>query len=182
MWYILDNMDGKRHIHRQIPKSQQDEKNMGGDQSPFWRQHGAQLNHMECKGWWTLSTRMGWKIYKVFLHAPKMIKQKFKETSTFGMIRHGLRELGNYSWKQKFRTICNKKSWSSFRFCSTKLLFATASNMICWSRCGLVGKFQNIHNRPSTPSSPRRSTQPMHHKRISKWRDLNPCCWSNFCL
>jgi len=155
---------------------------MGGDQSPFWRQHGAQLNHMECKGWWTLSTRMGWKIYKVFLHAPKMIKQKFKETSTFGMIRHGLRELGNYSWKQKFRTICNKKSWSSFRFCSTKLLFATASNMICWSRCGLVGKFQNIHNRPSTPSSPRRSTQPMHHKRISKWRDLNPCCWSNFCL
>jgi len=30
------------------------------------------------------------------LHALKMIKQKFQETSTFGMIKHGLKELGNY--------------------------------------------------------------------------------------
>jgi hypothetical protein len=50
-------MDGKRHI--QTPKNQQDEKNMGGDQSPFRRQHKAQLDHMECKGRWTLNTRMG---------------------------------------------------------------------------------------------------------------------------
>jgi hypothetical protein len=93
-WQILDNMDGERHRHKQILESQWDEKNMGGDQSPSWRQHGAQLDHMECKGWWTLSARIGWKIYKVLLHAPKMIKQKFQETLTFGMIRHGLRELG----------------------------------------------------------------------------------------
>ncbi len=73
LWQILDNMDG--------------------DQSPSRRQHGAQLDHMECKGWWTLSTKMGWNIYEVLLHAPKMIKQKFQETSTFGMIRHGLREI-----------------------------------------------------------------------------------------
>jgi hypothetical protein len=138
---------------------------MGGDQSPSWRQHGTQLDRMECKGWWSLSTVMGWKIYKILLHAPKIIKLKFQETSTFGMIRHGLRELGNYSWKQKFRTICNKKSWFSFRFYSTKFLFATASNFICQNRCGLMGKFQNIHNCPSIPSSPRWSTQPMHHKK-----------------
>jgi hypothetical protein len=28
-----------------------------------------------------------------------MIKQKFQETSTFGIIGHGLRELGNYSYE-----------------------------------------------------------------------------------
>jgi len=27
-------MDGERHKHRQIAENQQDEKNMGGDQSP----------------------------------------------------------------------------------------------------------------------------------------------------
>jgi hypothetical protein len=36
-----------------------------------------------------------------------MIKQKFQETSTFGMIRHGLKELGNYFWKYNFKSICN---------------------------------------------------------------------------
>jgi hypothetical protein len=29
----------------------------------------------------------------------------------------------------------------------------------------MVGKSQNIHNRPSTPSSPKQSTQPLHHKK-----------------
>jgi hypothetical protein len=51
---------------------------------------------MECKGWWILSTGMGWNIYEVLLHAPKMIEQKFQETSTINMIRHGLRKLGKY--------------------------------------------------------------------------------------
>jgi hypothetical protein len=138
---------------------------MGGNQSAFLKQHGAHLDHMECKGWWTLSTEMGWNISKVFLHALKMIKQKFQETSTFGMIKHGLRELRNYSWKQKFKIVCNKKSWFSFRFHSTKFLFDVASDLICWGRCGMVGKSQNIHNCPSIPSSPKQSTQPLHHKK-----------------
>jgi hypothetical protein len=94
---------------------------------------------MECKGWWTLNTRMGWNICEVFLHALKMIKPKFQETSTFGMIRHGLRELGNYfSWKQIFIIVCNKKSWFSFKFSSTKFLFIIAFDLIYWNRCGLV--------------------------------------------
>jgi hypothetical protein len=75
---ILNNMDGEKHRQRQTLKSQQYEKNMNGDQSPFWKQHKAQLDHMECKGRWTLSTRMGWNICEVLLHAPKMIKQKFQ--------------------------------------------------------------------------------------------------------
>ncbi len=76
-----------------------DEKNMGGNQSPSWRQHGTLLDHMECKGWWTPSTMMGWNILEVVLHPPKMIKQKFQETSTFGMIRHGLTGLGKYFYE-----------------------------------------------------------------------------------
>jgi hypothetical protein len=118
---------------------------------------------------------MGWNICEILLHALKMIKQKFQETSTFGMTKHGLRVLENYSWKQKFKIVCNKKYWFSFRFCNTKFLFVFASDLICWSKCGLVGKSQNIHNRLSTPSSPRWSTQPLHHKKTSKWQDLNPC-------
>ncbi len=43
-------MDGKKHRQRQTPKNQHDEKNMDGNQSPFQRQHKAQLDHMECKG------------------------------------------------------------------------------------------------------------------------------------
>jgi len=117
---------------------------MSGNQSPSWRQHKAQLDHMECKGWWTLSTKMRWNICELLLHASKMIKQKFQETSTFGMIRHGLKEFGNYSWKQKFRIVCNKKFWFSFRFHNTKFLFVVASDLICWGRCGLVGKSQSM--------------------------------------
>jgi len=137
---------------------------------------------MECKGWWTLSISMGWNIYRVLLHALKMIKQKFQETSTFGMSKHCLRELENYFWKQKFRTICNKMFLFSFRFCSTKFLFAIASNLTCWNRCGLVGKSQNVYNRPSMPPFLRQSTQPYTTKITNKWRDLNPCCWSDSCL
>jgi hypothetical protein len=65
-----------------------------------------------------------------------MIKQKFQETSTFGMIRHGLKELGNY------------KSLVHLGFV-TQRFFVVVSDLICWNRCGLVGKFQNVHNRPS---------------------------------
>jgi hypothetical protein len=158
------------------------QKNMGGDQSPFWRQHKAQLDHMECKGWCILSTIMGWNICKVFLHAPNMIKQKFQETSTFDMIKHSLRELRNWFWKHKFKIVCNKEFWFSFRIHSIKFLFIVASNIICWSRCGLVGKFQNVHNCLSTPSSLRQSTQPLHHKKTNRWWNLNQCCWSNSCL
>jgi hypothetical protein len=43
-------MDEHIHKQRQTPNSQQDEENMGGDQSPFRRQHEAQLDHMDCKG------------------------------------------------------------------------------------------------------------------------------------
>jgi hypothetical protein len=107
---------------------------MGGNQSPSWKHNGAQLDHIECKGWWTLSTNMGWNVCEIFLHAPKMIKQKFQETSTFDMIRHGLRELGNYSWKQKFKIVCKKKSWFSFKFCSTKFLFVAIFNPSHWNR------------------------------------------------
>jgi hypothetical protein len=39
---IIYNMDGEKHRHKQIPKSLQDEKNMGGNQSPSWKQHGMQ--------------------------------------------------------------------------------------------------------------------------------------------
>jgi hypothetical protein len=28
-----------------------------------------------------------------------------------------------------------------------------------------VGKFQNLHNHPSIPSSSKQSTQPLHHKK-----------------
>jgi len=86
-------MEKDRQKH--VPKSQQDEKNMGGNQSPFLRQHKAQLDHMECKGWCTLSIEMGWNICEVLLHASNMFKQEFQETSTFDMIKHGLMELGN---------------------------------------------------------------------------------------
>jgi len=44
-------------------------------------------------------------------------------------------------------------------------LFDVASDLICWGRCGMVAKSQNIHNLPSTPSSPKQSTQPLHHKK-----------------
>ncbi len=60
------------------------------------------------------------------------------------MVRHGLKEFGNYSWKQKFRIVCNKKFWFSFRFSNTKFLFVVASELICWGRCGLVGKSQSM--------------------------------------
>ncbi len=83
LWQILYNMDGKRHKQRQTPKNQRDDKNMGGDQSPSWRQNKAQLDHMDCKGWWTLNTKMVWNIYKVLLHASKMIKQKFQKLQHF---------------------------------------------------------------------------------------------------
>ncbi len=137
---------------------------------------------MECKGWWIMTTRMGWNICKILLHASKMFKQKFQETSTFGMIRHGLKVLGNYSWKHKFRTICNQKSWFSFRFCNTKFLFVVVFNLICSSRCSLVGKFQNLHNHLSIPSTLKQSTQPLHHIKTRRWWDLNPCCWLDSCL
>ncbi len=83
-------------------------------------------------------------------------------------------ELGNYFWKQKFRTICNKKSWFSFRFCSTKFLFVIVFDLIWWNRCGLMGKSQNIHNCPSIPSSPRWSTQPLHHtkKQMTRFQSM----------
>jgi hypothetical protein len=135
----------------------------------------------ECKGWWTMSTRMGWNICKILLHALKMIFKKFQKTSTFGMIRHGLKVFGNYSWKYKFITICNKKSWFAFRFWSTKFLFVVAYNLSS-SRCSMVGKYQNLHNHFSIPSSLKQSTQPLHHKKRSRWWNLNPCCWSHSCL
>ncbi len=98
------------------------------------------------------------------------------------MIRHGLRELQNYFWKQKFRIVYNKKFWFSFKFQNTKFLFVVTFDLICWSRCGLVGKFQNVHNHPLTPSFPRWSTHPLHHKKTNKWWNFNPCCWLDFCL
>jgi hypothetical protein len=85
-------------------------------------------------------------------------QQKFQVTSTFGMIKHGFRKLKKYSWKLKFRIIYNKKFGFSFRFHSTKFLFYVASDIICWNRCGMVGNFQNVHNCPSKPSSPRQNT------------------------
>jgi hypothetical protein len=135
---ILDNMNGERHKQRQTRKNQQDEKT--------WVEISHLFEGNIVHSWiiWNVRDSEYQDGLKYLWSPPTCIKDdqtKIARSSIMGMIRHGLRELGNYSWKQKFRIVCNKKSWFSFKFCSTKFLFVAAFNLICSSRCGVVGKF-----------------------------------------